>query len=122
MSYKKAYHSYEENRANTLRSLKRWGLAAVIAVGGFLGWMWFDGTIYFDFETEVVTGDVTEVNIIPVKGNGYILGVHYMYSFEDESYNGIDQVGAKLGMIQVGEELDIQVLKRRPKMSNIKYP
>lgn len=111
-----------ENDKKQWKSVKTVSIVLLILGLAFCIRLWRDGAFYFDFETLETKATITEVTMQPRRvGNviKYMQAIRYAYSFENESFEGLEYAGKSVGKVKAGDILQIQVLKRKPKISRI---
>jgi hypothetical protein len=116
---------YQREIAQEKRHWKAVKFAAIVLLilaTAFAIRLWRDGVFYFDFETQEAQATITEVTMQPVRvGNRikYMQAIRYSYYFEGKEYQGLEYAGKSIGKVTIGDTLQIQVLKRKPKISSI---
>jgi hypothetical protein len=111
-----------ENDKKQWKSVKIIAIVLLILAFAFSIRLWRDGAFYFDFETYETQAVITEVTMQPRRvGNviKYMQAIRYNYAFENQSFEGLEYAGKSVGKVKVGDNLQIQVLKRKPTISRI---
>ena len=126
MKYRTRYLESQLKKKKDWRFIRHGLLIALLGFGILFCWLWYDGIFSFPADRSQQQAYITEVNLVPVRGMwysvNYLQGVHYTYSFNGETYSGIEQIGKKLGRLYSGDSIDIEVLMRKPEVSRITYP
>ena len=81
--------------------------------------LWNDGILFFSSETESVQAVVKKISLTPERHNRLYHTVHYTYTFNDSTYTGMEKISFSNYSCNVGDTIEIEVLKRKPEVSRI---
>ncbi len=110
---------------NRNRSLTQTLLAAIICLGLFLGYMWYQGDFTFLFRsTNITTGVVTKTeNRLwgpnKIGGNFYTQDVYYEFVVGTHRYNDVENVGRGEGIQAQGDSLIIKYAVSDPEVHRV---
>jgi hypothetical protein len=83
--------------------------------------LWRDGIYYFDIETRTVDAIIVNTTWSKEHHSRSTHAVQYKYSFNDQEYLGVEKIAFNRYAFAKGDTILIQVLKRKPEISNIAF-
>ena len=115
-----------QREKNTIRNTKKeWKnvgrafliLCVISFVFAFI--LWKDGIFYFDKETQSVDAIVIKTTWSPERHNNSYHAVQYTYTFNQQEFIGVEKMAFNKYIFAEGDTILVQVLKRKPAISNI---
>lgn len=115
----KHYQPQAEWQKQNWKSIKILLAILILVLSIITAMLWNDGILFLTSETDRIDAVVEKVAYTPERHNQLYRTVHYTYIFNASHYSGMEKISFTNFFCNEGDTIEIEVLRRKPRVSRI---